>query len=180
MTLQHFVITGIFLFLTIVLAALSRRLPMLRRSSRLLLFLLLVQLIRDVASSKIIQLSVSLTKVTDALFIFLLVTLAIYLVKDFGQAWLTRRGITVSKLFWDVMLGIAYTLLILVLLKEIFNIDVTPLLATSAVLTVVIGLAVQDTLINLIAGTVFHFEDTIRRNDWIQWEDLVGQVRELT
>ncbi len=50
------------------------------------------------------------------------------------------------------------------------------MLATSAVLTVVIGLAVQDTLINLIAGTVFHFEDSLRPGDWIQVDDVIGQV----
>jgi len=180
MSLTTFLTSGILLILALALLILRRRFPLLRRSARLVLLLFAVQLLRDAAAAGLIDLSIHLLKAANALFIFLLVALAIYLFKDISQAWLIQRGITVSKLFWDLLMGVAYAILILVLLKEIFNIDVTPLLATSAVITVVIGLAVQDTLINLIAGTVFHFEDTLRRGDWIQLDDLVGQVRELT
>jgi small-conductance mechanosensitive channel len=124
--------------------------------------------------------SYHLLKAADSVFIFLLVAFGIYIIRDFTQAWLARRGVTISRLVWDLSIGVAYVILILLLLKEIFNIDITPVLATSAVLTVVIGLAVQDTLINLIAGTVFHFEDSLRPGDWIQVDDTIGQVQEMT
>ncbi|HOB52954.1 MAG TPA: mechanosensitive ion channel family protein [Acidobacteriota bacterium] len=178
--LAEFTTSWVFLVLGLVLWALSRAIPLLRRSSRLLLVTCLVQVFRDAAAAGLITVSYHLLKAADSVFIFLLVAISIYLIRDLTQAWLARRGVSITRLVWDLSIGVAYAILFLLLLKEIFNIDITPVLATSAVLTVVIGLAVQDTLINLIAGTVFHFEDSLRPGDWIQVDDTIGQVKELT
>jgi len=169
-----------FLLLWIVLLLGSRKFPFLKRSSRILALIVLIQLTWDGAKFCHYALPSLFLKVTDFVFIFLLVSFGIYLSKDFILSWLNRKGVSVSKIFWDVMIAILYTVLVLFLLKEIFNIDITPLLATSAVLTVVIGLALQDILINLIAGTVFHFEDSVKLGDWVEVDGKVGQVHELS
>ena len=169
-----------FLFLLAVLLLGSRKFPFMRRSTRVLALIFLIQLGWDIAEFLHLTLPVTFLKVTDFIFIFLLVCFGIYLSKDFILSWLAHRGVSVSKIFWDVMIGIVYVVLILFLLKEIFDIDITPLLATSAVLTVVIGLALQDILINLIAGTVFHFEDSVKLGDWVEIDGKVGQVQELS
>ena len=67
---------------------------------------------------------------------------------------------------------------------DLFEIKVTPLLATSAVLSLVIGLALQDTLGNLFAGVSLQFDKPYSIDDWIEistgTQKWIGQVKEIT
>ncbi len=67
---------------------------------------------------------------------------------------------------------------------EVFAIQIAPLLATSAIFSVVLGLALQDTLGNLFAGIAIQFDKTYAIGDWIEVtvNDLkwVGQVQEIS
>ncbi|MEK6580697.1 MAG: mechanosensitive ion channel family protein, partial [Bdellovibrionota bacterium] len=56
----------------------------------------------------------------------------------------------------------------LAFISEIFGIRLMPLLATSAIFSAVIGLAVQDTLINLFAGIALQFDNSFEIGDWIE------------
>jgi small-conductance mechanosensitive channel len=67
---------------------------------------------------------------------------------------------------------------------EIFAFKVTSLLATSAMFSVVIGLALQDTLGNLFAGAALQFDKPYEIGDWVEigyntvkW---TGQVYEIS
>ena len=66
----------------------------------------------------------------------------------------------------------------------IFGIQVGPLLATSAALSVILGLALQDTLGNLFAGISLQFDKTFEIGDWLEIKtggpSTVGQVREIS
>lgn len=57
--------------------------------------------------------------------------------------------------------------------------NVTGLLATSAVVTAVIGLSLQDTLGNILGGVAIQFDRSIRVGDWLQLDDVVGRVVEI-
>src|SRR5690606_3646306 len=57
--------------------------------------------------------------------------------------------------------------------------NVGGLIATSAVLTAVIGFSLQDTLGNLMAGMALQAEKSVRPGDWIKVGDQVGQVLEV-
>src|SRR5204863_188954 len=51
---------------------------------------------------------------------------------------------------------------------------------TSAVITAVVGLSLQDTLGNIIAGVALQIDDAIRVGDWIRIDDRApGRVREV-
>lgn len=67
---------------------------------------------------------------------------------------------------------------------ELFGIRLTPLLATSAVLSLVLGLALQDTLGNLFAGISLQFDKSYEIGDWIEvssgGQKMVGQIKEIT
>jgi small-conductance mechanosensitive channel/CRP-like cAMP-binding protein len=54
------------------------------------------------------------------------------------------------------------------------------LFATSAVGAVVVGFALQDTLGNLFAGLAIQIEKPFRVGQWVQVNDRVGQVHEIT
>lgn len=58
--------------------------------------------------------------------------------------------------------------------------DVSPLLTTFGVGSLVVGLALQDTLGNLFSGLAIIFERPLAVGDWIQLGDTVGKVRQIT
>jgi small-conductance mechanosensitive channel len=66
----------------------------------------------------------------------------------------------------------------------IFYIQVGPLLATSAALSVILGLALQDTLGNLFAGISLQVDKAFEIGDWIEVtsgiQKCTGQVKEIT
>lgn len=70
------------------------------------------------------------------------------------------------------------------LLHTVFLIEVTSLIATSAVASVVLGLALQDTLGHLFAGISLQFDRPFRLGDWIEvrtgTERIAGQVLEVS
>jgi small-conductance mechanosensitive channel len=70
------------------------------------------------------------------------------------------------------------------LVHRVFLIEVTSLLATSAVVSVVLGLALQDTLGNLFSGISIQIDRPFRLGDWIEVrsgsDKVSGQVMELT
>jgi CRP-like cAMP-binding protein len=68
----------------------------------------------------------------------------------------------------------------LVLLKEILDINVTSLIATTTVLTATIGLALQSTLANMLAGLTIYLEKPLRQGDWIHVGGHEGQVMDIT
>lgn len=70
------------------------------------------------------------------------------------------------------------------LVSGVFQIQLAPLLATSAVFSIVLGLALQDTLGNLFAGISLQFDKAFEIGDWLEVNNgsqkTVGQVKEIT
>ncbi len=70
------------------------------------------------------------------------------------------------------------------LMTEVFNIQLTAFLATSAMVSVVLGLALQETLGNLFAAVALQFDKPYELGDWIEIQSSgqkwVGQVQEVT
>jgi small-conductance mechanosensitive channel len=70
------------------------------------------------------------------------------------------------------------------ILTGIFDVQITSVVATSAVLTIVLGLALQDTLGNLFAAISLQIDKPFEMDDWIEirngQEKIVGQVKELS
>ncbi|MFN3455125.1 MAG: mechanosensitive ion channel family protein [Pseudobdellovibrio sp.] len=69
-------------------------------------------------------------------------------------------------------------------ISSLFGVQLTPLLATSAAFSLILGLALQDTLGNLFAGISLQIDKTFELDDWLEIQNgpnkIVGQVRELT
>jgi small-conductance mechanosensitive channel len=82
-----------------------------------------------------------------------------------------------------------FTLLLSLLLAgwiatDVFSVRLAPLLATSAIFSLVMGLALQDTLGNLFAGVALQFDKPYEIGDWIEISSSgakwVGQVEEIS
>lgn len=81
----------------------------------------------------------------------------------------------------DLIQGLVYMAVALVAMS-VAGVEPGSLLTTSALLTAVIGLSVQDTLGNLFAGLAIQAQRPFDKGDWIQFdenESLVGQVTEM-
>ncbi len=67
---------------------------------------------------------------------------------------------------------------------EIFGIRLGPVLATSAVFSLILGLALQDTLGNLFAGVALQLDKPYEIGDWVEvsqgTQTWVGQVEEIS
>jgi small-conductance mechanosensitive channel len=101
-------------------------------------------------------------------------TLAIFLL----DVALRLFRVNVPKILADVILAAAYVAVGMVLLTRA-GLNVTGVVATSAVITAVIGLSLQDTLGNIMAGLVIEMEDAVNAGDWVKVGDVVGKVKEI-
>ncbi|MBV8200265.1 MAG: mechanosensitive ion channel family protein, partial [Acidobacteria bacterium] len=95
---------------------------------------------------------------------------------------LGQRGVRLPPLLPAVAMSLVYLLTALVTLKLTFPaFDIGPLLATSAVTSLVLGLALQPILANSFAGLVISLERPFRINDWIRvGEHQEGRVVAIT
>ncbi|MBN1209072.1 MAG: mechanosensitive ion channel [Myxococcaceae bacterium] len=91
--------------------------------------------------------------------------------------WLgERKGIEVPAVVRHLLLLVVYTVVALSVFGSVTGVNVVPVLATSTVVTVVLGLALQDTLGNLFAGLALHVEKPFGPGDWILIDGIEGQV----
>ena len=61
-----------------------------------------------------------------------------------------------------------------------FGVELTPFLATSAVVGAVVGLALQDTLGNLFTGIALNTDAPFRIGDWVRLGDVEGRVEQVS
>ncbi|MBK8011442.1 MAG: mechanosensitive ion channel [Deltaproteobacteria bacterium] len=93
-------------------------------------------------------------------------------------AILPALRIAVPRIIQDVMIGSGAAVAVMVTAGR-SGFDVTGVLATSAVITVVVGFALQETLGNIFAGLALQIDDSFRIGDWIKVQDLSGRVTEI-
>lgn len=84
------------------------------------------------------------------------------------------------KLLSDLVSGLIYLGAVFGILKFSFHQPVAGLLATSGVVAVVLGLALQSTLADLFSGIALNIESPFRAGDWIAVDGAnEGQVLEI-
>lgn len=93
---------------------------------------------------------------------------------------LPRVGVRVPRIVVDVATAVVSVIALIAVGKRA-GFSVTGLITTSAVLTAVIGFAMQDTLGNLIGGLALQMDSSIRVGDWISLgrDQPAGQVSEI-
>jgi small-conductance mechanosensitive channel/CRP-like cAMP-binding protein len=99
---------------------------------------------------------------------------------SFGVFLLRLRSRTpIPKILRDV-LDVSFSVVaVLAILKTQLDIDLTSLLATSALVSVVLGLAMQDTLGNLFAGLSLQLERPYQVGDWVTIKEITGRVVQI-
>jgi small-conductance mechanosensitive channel/CRP-like cAMP-binding protein len=78
----------------------------------------------------------------------------------------------------DLILALIYIAIAIALLSS-SGLDLRGVVATSAVITAVIGFSLQDVLGNTIGGMILQTEQMIRMGDWIRVDDVEGRVKAI-
>lgn len=82
------------------------------------------------------------------------------------------------RIMRDVILAMAYVAGGILLLLNA-GVNLTGIVATSAVITAAIGFSLQDTLGNVMGGMALQMEHSIGVGDWIRVGDQEGKVKEI-
>jgi small-conductance mechanosensitive channel/CRP-like cAMP-binding protein len=98
----------------------------------------------------------------------------------FGFIFRLRKGQEAPRLIRDIFVIIAYVLIAASLLKHYFDLSLGALLSGSALLGVILGLALQDTLGNLFSGISLHADRPFEVGDVITVGKWTGVVEGVT
>jgi small-conductance mechanosensitive channel/CRP-like cAMP-binding protein len=121
----------------------------------------------------------------DPLFTFLY---ALFLFASLGRSvvllgvdvvYLRRAHRAPPRIFRDFSQAVAYIVVVLLTLRAI-GVEPGSLLTTSALLTAVIGLALQDTLGNMVSGLALQMQRPFEVGDWIQFASDARDVGRVT
>ncbi len=98
-----------------------------------------------------------------------------------GLFWLRRRftKVVAAKIHRDVLDFVLYVIVAIPILKTQLKIDLATLLGTSAVLSLVLGFALQDTLGNLFSGLSLQLETPFNVGDYIRVGEKEGRVVQI-
>lgn len=150
-----------------------------RRGRLPILFLLLSVLLRVLAMPIEAAGAATLLTILNLVAVLLL---AFGLVGVVGMAlfdvFLLRLGVRVPSILRDLIQGVAFIVAIMGVLRQ-SGVNLLSLVTTSAVLTAVIGLALQDTIANLFSGLALQIDRTLLVGDWVQVGQRVGRVERI-
>jgi len=143
-----------------------------------LTFLIVVLCVRQAGLVQGLQLSPGFQKYVDAAAYFFLFFFLVRLLDAFLVTNYERRGkiIPLPRILHRFLLLVIYLVFLFVVLKGVAGVDITPLLATSAILTMILGLALQELLGNIISGISIHITKAFCKGDWIKCGDKEGLV----
>jgi CRP-like cAMP-binding protein len=164
---------GIFAALITVLAAVFRVVPgasrrRLRRSVLLFaLHLLVVLATSGLALSRFEEFTLGFSLASELLRVLLIINLAALAVFDL-LAPLTRWDF--PDILHDLAVGAAYLVAAGWLMHKA-GLNLTSIIATSAVVTAVIGLSLQATLGNIVGGLALQVDESFQEGDWLEFEN---------
>ena len=105
----------------------------------------------------------------NAALVFVLVFFVIRLLDGLWRAWFVKRQreFPVPKVLHTILLAVLYLAAFFIVIKGVLGINISAFLATSALLTAILGLAFQGVLSNLLSGISLHFTKSFAKGDWV-------------
>ncbi len=91
---------------------------------------------------------------------------------------LPRLHFAPASILEDILVIIGYIVWAIYRLSQT-GVDLSSIVTTSAVITAVLALSLQETLGNILGGVALQLDDSIRVGDWIQVGDLIGRVVDI-
>jgi small-conductance mechanosensitive channel/CRP-like cAMP-binding protein len=91
-----------------------------------------------------------------------------------------RFKMEIPRILADVALIAVFLVSVLLIVYYKTDLDITGLFTTAGVLSIVIGLALQDTLGNIFAGLSLQTERPFRVGDWISFGQFEGVIHDVS
>jgi small-conductance mechanosensitive channel len=91
-----------------------------------------------------------------------------------------RRQAHFSTIGKDLVMLLLFTVAAMMVMVEDAHIDPTPLLASSAVIGVVLGFALQESLGNVFSGLTLQAGKAFAPGDWVRTSNFVGRVQGIS
>ncbi|MBU1240104.1 mechanosensitive ion channel, partial [Myxococcota bacterium] len=88
------------------------------------------------------------------------------------------RRVNVPVIIKDITILVVYVVVVVIVVGQ-QGVDVTSIVTTSAVLTAVIGFALQDLLSSIISGLAIEIERPFKVGDWVKFDTQEGKVLEI-
>lgn len=92
--------------------------------------------------------------------------------------WLPRLRLVPPRILEDMAVIAAYLVWAMVRLRYA-GLDLSGIVATSAVITAVLAFSMQDTLGNILGGIALQLDDSLQVGDWIKVDDVTGKVVDI-
>jgi len=89
---------------------------------------------------------------------------------------LVGREFPMPALLRGILRAVVLTAAVFAILHYVLHVNISPLLASTALLTAVVGFALQGVLGNVLAGTSLHLARSITPGDWVAINDTEGRV----
>lgn len=86
------------------------------------------------------------------------------------------RGVKVPQIISNLVRALYFLGILLFILGGVLKKDIRPFLTGSAILTAIIGLALQDTIGNLFSGLALHISRPFNIGHWIKFANFEGTV----
>ena len=117
----------------------------------------------------------------DAAFLFFVIVLAVRLVDGAVAAVYAgrRRPYPLPNVLRGMIFAAVYLAIFFIILKSMLGLNIGTFLAGSAILTAVIGLALQGVLGNILTGLSLHFARAFSRGDWVGVGGVEGVVMDM-
>ncbi len=105
---------------------------------------------------------------------------AIKMLLDGIDAAAHHRRAHFSTIGKDLVMLLLFTVVAMMVMVEDVHVDPTPLLASSAVIGVVLGFALQESLGNVFSGLTLQAGKAFVPGDWIRTSNFVGRVQGIS
>lgn len=90
-----------------------------------------------------------------------------------------KKAFPLPRVLHGFILAVLYITFFFIVLRSILKVNLTPFLATSALLTAILGLAFQGVLSNVMAGLSLHFSRSFSRGDWVKIGSFEGLIQDM-
>lgn len=91
---------------------------------------------------------------------------------------LPAAGLRPPRIVEDIVVILAYVVFALVRMR-LAGVDLSGIVATSALITAVIAFSMQETLGNILGGLALQLDSSIEVGDWVKVDDVVGRVIDI-
>ncbi len=90
-----------------------------------------------------------------------------------------KVGVHPPRILQDVVLVLSFIVFALAVLYEQHSVNPTNIFTTSALITAVVALSLQDTLGNILGGLALQLDQSVQVGDWVRLEGGTGRVVEI-